>query len=527
MAPILESADPPGREHARQLGLAFQLTNFIRDVAEDHRRGRVYLPAADLERFGVAPAGLAAAAATAGRGRAAGLRGRRPGLCGRRAGHRAARPLLPALCPGRLQQLYGAILDEVERAGYQVLPPGPSPATAASASPATTGPPPAPPPAPNAASASPPPAPDDPGSRWPWPWWWPGRRVPAVGQGLATPVGPEQAAASSWPARPAAAIYPAPAPGRCTATGPAGTSGSTGSGSSAPTRPRRSGWSPGGRLPLARDRAHLHPARRDLRLLRRRRRRRGLRLLDQPDLLPGAGRPAVRLRPGRPRLLTGTAPATPGAGAASRAPRPRPTPPSTSAPRRSRPRRPGRDPPSLLTALSGQSSGAVRDLWLAPDGLVVKEERGQRSRSARLRRPADLRRAGQLRSPAAPSPTRVGYFIGWRVRGGRCGMARTGRRPGVSGPGGDPGRRPAGVRRARLPARHHPHVADLAGVDPALVHHYFGTKQDLFVAAVQLPVNPVEQLMAVLAEDPARRAGGWWNVPVGLGPRRPRTRCWP
>jgi AcrR family transcriptional regulator len=45
-------------------------------------------------------------------------------------------------------------------------------------------------------------------------------------------------------------------------------------------------------------------------------------------------------------------------------------------------------------------------------------------------------------------------------------------------------------------------VADLAGVDPALVHHYFGTKQALFVAAVQLPVNPVEQLMAVLAEDP-------------------------
>jgi AcrR family transcriptional regulator len=47
-------------------------------------------------------------------------------------------------------------------------------------------------------------------------------------------------------------------------------------------------------------------------------------------------------------------------------------------------------------------------------------------------------------------------------------------------------------------------VADLAGVDPALVHHYFGTKQALFVAAVQLPVNPVEQLMAVLAEDPGQ-----------------------
>jgi 15-cis-phytoene synthase len=45
MAPILESSDPPAaREHARQLGLAFQLTNFIRDSGEDLKRGRVYLP---------------------------------------------------------------------------------------------------------------------------------------------------------------------------------------------------------------------------------------------------------------------------------------------------------------------------------------------------------------------------------------------------------------------------------------------------------------------------------------------------
>jgi AcrR family transcriptional regulator len=47
-------------------------------------------------------------------------------------------------------------------------------------------------------------------------------------------------------------------------------------------------------------------------------------------------------------------------------------------------------------------------------------------------------------------------------------------------------------------------IAGEAGVDPALVHHYFGTKQRLFVAAVQLPVNPVEQLMAVLGDDPDR-----------------------
>jgi AcrR family transcriptional regulator len=84
-------------------------------------------------------------------------------------------------------------------------------------------------------------------------------------------------------------------------------------------------------------------------------------------------------------------------------------------------------------------------------------------------------------------------------------MARTGRRPGVSGT------REAILDAARRAFAEHGYqhatirgVADLAGVDPALVHHYFGTKQALFVAAVQLPVNPVEQLMAVLAEDPGQ-----------------------
>jgi AcrR family transcriptional regulator len=82
-------------------------------------------------------------------------------------------------------------------------------------------------------------------------------------------------------------------------------------------------------------------------------------------------------------------------------------------------------------------------------------------------------------------------------------MARTGRRPGVSGT------REAILDAARRAFAEHGYqhatirgVADLAGVDPALVHHYFGTKQELFVAAVQLPVNPVERLTAVLAEDP-------------------------
>ena len=40
-------------KYAHDLGLAFQLTNIIRDVGEDARRGRIYLPADELERFGV------------------------------------------------------------------------------------------------------------------------------------------------------------------------------------------------------------------------------------------------------------------------------------------------------------------------------------------------------------------------------------------------------------------------------------------------------------------------------------------
>ena len=55
----LLSAEIFGHEHrqtlkyAHDLGLALQLTNIIRDVGEDARRGRIYLPIEDLQRFGV------------------------------------------------------------------------------------------------------------------------------------------------------------------------------------------------------------------------------------------------------------------------------------------------------------------------------------------------------------------------------------------------------------------------------------------------------------------------------------------
>ncbi len=44
--------------YAESLGLAFQLTNIIRDVGEDAERGRIYLPVDELQRFSVAPADI-------------------------------------------------------------------------------------------------------------------------------------------------------------------------------------------------------------------------------------------------------------------------------------------------------------------------------------------------------------------------------------------------------------------------------------------------------------------------------------
>ena len=52
-AEIFGHEDRRTLKYAHDLGLAFQLTNIIRDVGEDARRGRIYLPEEDLDRFGV------------------------------------------------------------------------------------------------------------------------------------------------------------------------------------------------------------------------------------------------------------------------------------------------------------------------------------------------------------------------------------------------------------------------------------------------------------------------------------------
>ena len=50
--PILGCRDARSRAYAEALGLALQLTNILRDLAEDAERGRIYLPLEDLRRFG-------------------------------------------------------------------------------------------------------------------------------------------------------------------------------------------------------------------------------------------------------------------------------------------------------------------------------------------------------------------------------------------------------------------------------------------------------------------------------------------
>jgi AcrR family transcriptional regulator len=84
-------------------------------------------------------------------------------------------------------------------------------------------------------------------------------------------------------------------------------------------------------------------------------------------------------------------------------------------------------------------------------------------------------------------------------------MARTGRRPGRSG-----------TREAILEAARGAFaqvgydratirdIAGAAGVDPALVHHYFSDKQGLFIAAMELPLDPERIVAAVTGGDPER-----------------------
>ncbi|MBV9491810.1 MAG: phytoene/squalene synthase family protein, partial [Verrucomicrobia bacterium] len=117
MCPILGLKDVRGTEHAVELGIAMQLTNILRDVREDRQRGRVYLPADELARFGVSTADLAAGRVTP---RFRDLM--RFQISRARAFYRRSEAGIPLLADDGSQftvwvmrHVYAGILDEVER----------------------------------------------------------------------------------------------------------------------------------------------------------------------------------------------------------------------------------------------------------------------------------------------------------------------------------------------------------------------------------------------------------------------------
>ena len=120
VAPDVRSAEAEAR--AAELGIAFQLTNFVRDIAEDYRRGRIYLPMRELAAHGVTEPMLGRP--TAGPE----LRSLVASEVARaRSWYLRAAPGIELLAPESRDcvrtayLLYSGILDEVEQADYDVL----------------------------------------------------------------------------------------------------------------------------------------------------------------------------------------------------------------------------------------------------------------------------------------------------------------------------------------------------------------------------------------------------------------------
>lgn len=108
--------------YASKLGLAFQLTNIIRDVGDDASRGRIYLPASDLEQFKVKAADIIAGKHTPEFERLLKFQASRA-----RELYRAAADNLPLVDqrsqrPGLMMaSIYATLLDEIEDERWQVL----------------------------------------------------------------------------------------------------------------------------------------------------------------------------------------------------------------------------------------------------------------------------------------------------------------------------------------------------------------------------------------------------------------------
>lgn len=129
---ILGFSRPETLDYADKMGLALQLTNIIRDVGEDARNGRIYLPMEDLQRFDVPAQTIMQAAPTPQFAELMAFQ-----IARARAIYREALALLPAADKKAqkmgliLAAIYYALLNEIERDGaqnvlkYKIAIPGP------------------------------------------------------------------------------------------------------------------------------------------------------------------------------------------------------------------------------------------------------------------------------------------------------------------------------------------------------------------------------------------------------------------
>ena len=120
--PIFGVPIPEGRDYAVNLGLAFQLTNILRDLATDSARGRIYIPLADMKRFGYSEQELAAGTSNERFRVLMKFEAARA-----RDFYVAAEQALPfiwrrRLLPARVMTaVYRGILDKMEKSGFRVF----------------------------------------------------------------------------------------------------------------------------------------------------------------------------------------------------------------------------------------------------------------------------------------------------------------------------------------------------------------------------------------------------------------------
>ena len=121
-ARIFGYTEPRTLDYARSLGIAFQLTNIIRDVGEDARKNRIYLPMEDLQKFGVPAAEILGLRQSGAFTKLMQFQAERA-----RSHYAEAFRALPAADrktqrPGLIMAaIYRTLLDEIERDGFAVL----------------------------------------------------------------------------------------------------------------------------------------------------------------------------------------------------------------------------------------------------------------------------------------------------------------------------------------------------------------------------------------------------------------------